>query len=309
MAAPQLPAVVWIHPSGSVTSAQRKIWSARMPKVANVTLATSATDASITHVVWSAESASPDVSIAWYKRFESGNICAVTPAWMINALKTKQRPSAAMDIECAWVESTSSAKRARTLSSSPTDDELLPLPPRSVMIGDVEIFGHSFGTLPLFVGYTGQYEAASAPAQVLADLTAAFAAASEVTSGSTLLIDTADAYSAPNTLNRGEQVIAAALLAKTTPSTVIATKGGMRRVGPLSRDWETVDLSPDAVKRTIRASHAALNTGVAVKSARSDLSVADPPRERLCGDARRCDRHSSPRRKRDARRRSRPAPR
>ena len=244
-----------------------------MPKVANVTLATSATDAKITHVVWSAASASPDASIAWYRRFKSGDICAVTPSWMINALQKKRRPSVTKDVECAWVESSSSAKRARTPSSSSTDDELLPFPPMSVVIGDVKIFGHSFGTLPLFVGYTDQYEAASAPAQVqvLTDLTAAFAAASKVTSGSTLLIDTADAYSAPNTLNGGEQVIAATLRAKTTPSTVIATKGGMRRVGPLSRDWETVDLSPGGIKRAIRASHAALNTGVADVAAHAPI--------------------------------------
>jgi aryl-alcohol dehydrogenase-like predicted oxidoreductase len=274
MASPQPSARVWIHPIGSVSSAQRKIWSAKMPKVASVTLATSATDNSITHVVWSAASASPDASIAWYGRFRSGDIYAVTPAWMIDALRKKRRPSAAKDVEYAWVDSSSSAKRARTPSSSSTDDELLPLPPRSVMIGDVEIFGHSFGTLPLFVGYTGQYEAASAPAQVqvLTDVTAAFTAASEVTSGSKLLIDTADAYSAPNTLNGGEQVIAAALRAKTTPpSTVIATKGGMRRVGPLSRDWETVDFSPGGVKRAIRASHAALNTGVADVAAHAPI--------------------------------------
>ena len=111
MASPP-PARVWIHPRGSVSSAQRNIWSAKIPKVANVTLATSATDASITHVVWSAASASPDASIAWYQRFESGEIYAVTPAWMVNALQKKRRPSAAKDVECAWVAEETAAAAA-----------------------------------------------------------------------------------------------------------------------------------------------------------------------------------------------------
>ena len=93
-----------------------------MPKVANVTLATSATDASITHVCWSAASASPDASIAWYGRFESGDIYAVTPAWMINALRTKHRPSAAADVECAWVDSSSDAAAPAAAAAAPVVD-------------------------------------------------------------------------------------------------------------------------------------------------------------------------------------------
>jgi hypothetical protein len=90
--------------------------------VVNVTLATSATDASITHVCWSAGSASPDASIAWYGRFESGDIYAVTPAWMIEALRKKHRPSAANDVEFAWVDSSSDAAAPAAAAAAPVDD-------------------------------------------------------------------------------------------------------------------------------------------------------------------------------------------
>ena len=96
------PARLFIHPVGSVSTAQRKIWNAKISKVAGVTFASAATDPKLTHVLWSAKIA-PDASLPWFASFSSGAIVVVTSAWIIWALRKKRRPSAAQDVEFAYI--------------------------------------------------------------------------------------------------------------------------------------------------------------------------------------------------------------
>jgi len=72
-------------------------------------------------------------------------------------------------------------------------DVPLPLPPRTVRLGDAEVWGVGFGLLPLFVGYDGCYEPSEDPAGVLA------AVLGHPTLAETpVLLDGADACTSPS---------------------------------------------------------------------------------------------------------------